>query len=146
MGVAVSSSHIGCATPSSSGEGLLTLFPSSNVRSLSWEAVLHKILQHKSFPWTAVLYKLLQCGSLPWGAVLQEPAAPVWVPHRVTSPASKLALAWAPLSMGPQVPAGACSSTGSPQGHSLLRASTCSGLGSSTGFRCQSAPPWTSMD
>ena len=72
----------------------------------------------------------LSVGPFPRGAVLQEQAAPAWVPHRVTSPASKPALAWAPLSMGPQVLAGACSSTGSPQGHSLLQASTCSGVGS----------------
>ena len=46
---------------------------------------------------------------------------------------------------GPQVLPGACSSAGFPQGHSLLRASTCSGVGSSTGCRWISAPPWTSM-
>jgi len=40
-------------------------------------------------------------------------------PHRVTSPASKPALAWAPLSTGPQVLAGACSSTGLPTGSQL---------------------------
>ena len=42
--------------------------------------------------------------------------------------------------MGPQVLPGACSSMGFPQGHSLLRASTCSGVGSSTGCRWISAP------
>jgi len=37
--------------------------------------------------------------------------------------------------MGPQVLPGACSSAGSPRGHSLLQASTCSGMGSSMGCR-----------
>jgi len=73
------------------------------------------------------------CGSLPRGAVLQEQAAPASVPHEVTSPASKPALAWAPLSTGPQVLAGFCSSTVSPRGHSLPQASTCSGVGSLPG-------------
>ena len=49
------------------------------------------------------------------------------------------------LSMGPQVLPGACSSLGSPQGHSLLWASTCAGVGSSTGCRRISATPLPSM-
>ena len=112
--------------------GLLTLFPRSYVMSLSRETVLHKLLQYESFS---------------WHAVLQEQNAPAWVPHGVTSPASKPALAWAPLSTGPQVLPGACSmlEQGLPWGHSLLRASTCSSVGSSTGFRWVSAPLWTSM-
>jgi len=68
-----------------------------------------------------------------WGAVLQEQVAPAWVPHGVTSPASKPAAAWAPRSTGPQVLPGASSIMGSPQGHSILQASTCSDVGSSTG-------------
>jgi len=48
--------------------------------------------------------------------------------------------------MGPQILPGPCSSVGSPWDHSLLRASTCSSVGSSTGWRWISAPPWTSMD
>jgi len=112
------------------GGELLTFFPCSSM----W-----------SFPWAAVLHELLQCGSLPWSAVLQEQAAPAWVPHGVMSPASKPAPVWAPVSMGPQVLPGACSNMGSPWGHSLLQASTCSGVGSSAGCRWISAPPWTSM-
>ncbi|XP_074894868.1 tRNA:m(4)X modification enzyme TRM13 homolog isoform X3 [Buteo buteo] len=46
----------------------------------------------------------------------------------------------------PQVVPGACSSTGFPWGHSLLRAPTCSSMGSSMGCRWISAPPWTSTD
>jgi len=42
--------------------------------------------------------------------------------HGVTSPASKPASAWGPLSTGSQVLVGACSSLGSPQGHNLLQA------------------------
>jgi len=128
MGVAVSSSHVVSVAPSSSGGRLLTLFPCSSVGSLPQEIVLYELLQCESFPWAAVLHKLPKCGSLPQGAALQEQAAPAWVPHRVTGPASKPAPAWAPLSMGPQVLAGACSSAGSPRGHSLLWASTCSSV------------------
>ncbi|KAK4829526.1 hypothetical protein QYF61_005165 [Mycteria americana] len=81
--------------------GILTLFPCSSVGSLPWQTVLYKLLHHKSFPWAAVLHKLLQRGSLPRGAVLQEQTAPAWVPRGVTSPASKTAPVWAPLSTGP---------------------------------------------
>jgi len=80
MGVIVSSSHVVSAAPSSSGGGLLTLFPCSNMRSVSQETVLHKLLQHESFPWAAALHKLPQGGSFPGSAVLQEQAAPAWVP------------------------------------------------------------------
>jgi len=86
------------------------------MRSLSRETVLHKLLQHRSLPRAAALHELPQRGSLPWGAVLQEQAAPVWLLHRVTSLASKPAPVWGPLYMGPQVLAGACSSTGLPMG------------------------------
>jgi len=131
MGVAVSSSHVVSATPSSSGGGLLTLCPCSSVRSLPRETVLHKLPQR---------------GSFPRGAVLQEQAASASVPHGVTSPASKPALAWAPLSTGRQVLPGACSNAGSPQGHTLLQASTCSGMGSlpqaAGGDLLHCGPPW----
>jgi len=75
----VSSSHIISAAPSSSGGRLLILFPCSNMRSVSQETVLHKILQRESFPQTAVLHELPQHESSPWGAVLQEQPAPAWV-------------------------------------------------------------------
>jgi len=109
------------------GGGLLTLLLGSSVRSLPWAVALHKLLQRESFPPCAVLHELSQCGSLPQGAVLQEQAAPAWV---ATRPASKPAPAWAPLSAGPQVLAGACSSADCSWGHSLLQASTCSSAGS----------------
>jgi len=78
----------------------------------------------------ALTANLLQCGLLSSWAhrSCQEPA-----PVR------------APLFMGPQVLPGACSSTGSSQGHSFLQASTCSSVGSSMGCRWRSAPSWTSM-
>ena len=76
---------------------------------------------------------------------LQAQAAPAWVPHGVTSPASKLAPAWAPLPTGPRILPETCSSMDSPQGHSLLWTSTCSGVGPHPGCRWRSAPPWTSM-
>ena len=145
MGVVASSSHIVSAAPSCSGGRLLTLFPCSSVGSLPGETVLHKLLQRGSFPQAAVLHELLQRGPFPWGAVLQEQAAPAWVPRGVTSPASKPAPSWAPLSMGLQVLPGTCSSMGFPWGHSLLWASTCSGVGSSMGCRWIAAPPLSSM-
>jgi len=98
MGVTVCSSHVVSAAPSCSGGGLLTLCPCSTMRSLSWEITLSKLLQCESFPQAAALHKLSQRGSFPRGAVLQEQAAPAWVPHGVTSPASKPAPAWGPLS------------------------------------------------
>lgn len=58
--------------------------------------------------------------------------APAWVPLRVISSASKSAAMWSPLIMAPQVLPGVCSSVGSPQGHSLLQASTCLSVGSAT--------------
>jgi len=142
----VSSSHVVYAAPSSSGRGLLTLFLCSSVRSLPRETVLHNLLQRESFPQAAALHKLPQHGFFPPGAVLQEQAAPVWVPHEVTSPVSKPAPVWASLSMGPQVLAGACSSAGLPTGSQspsvihLLRYGV-----PSTGYGCISAPPWTCM-
>jgi len=63
MRVAVSSSHLVSATPSSSGGGLLTSFPCSSVGSLPWETVPHEVLQCEYFPWATVLHELLQCGS-----------------------------------------------------------------------------------
>jgi len=65
------------------------LCPCSNVRFLLWETVLHKLLQCESFPRAAALHKLPQRGSFARGAVLQEQSAPAWVPHGVTSAASK---------------------------------------------------------
>jgi len=70
----------------------------------------------------------------------------VWVPHGVTSPASKPAPAWAPLSMGPQVLPGACSSAGLPRESQLpsgIHLLLC-GV-PSMGYRWISAPLWTSM-
>jgi len=98
--------------------------------SFPWTAARHELLLHGSFPWGVVLHKLHQCGSLPRGAVLQDQAAPVWVLHGFTIPASKPAPAWGPLSTVTLVLPGAYSSTGSPQGHSFLQASTSSGMGS----------------
>ena len=101
---------------------LLMLFPCSSVGSLPQGIVLHKLLQSESFPWAAVLHELPQRGSLPRRAVLQEQAAPAWVLHRVTSPASKPAPVWPPLSTGPQLQPKACYSTGFKQVQSLLQA------------------------
>lgn len=40
-------------------------FPCSNMGSLTWKTVPHKLLQHESFPQVAVLQELLQRGSFP---------------------------------------------------------------------------------
>jgi len=147
MGVTVNSSHAVSAAPCPSGGRLLTLFPGSRVKSLSEETVLHELLQHESFPQAAALHKLPQRGSLPWGAVLQEQVVPAWVSQGVTSPASKPALAWGPLSTGLQVLTGACSSAGSPRSHSFLQASTRLSVGSlpqaTGGDLLHRGPPWT---
>jgi len=124
--------------------GLLTLCPCSSVRSLSRETVLHKLLQRESFPWAAALHTLPQRGSLPWGAVLQEQAAPAWIPHGVRSPASKPALALAPLSTGPGrslLQHGLLTGSQLPSGIHLLWPEV-----PSTDYRWRSAPLWTSMD
>jgi len=126
-------------------EGLLTLCPCSIMGSIPQETVFHELLQHGPFPWVAALHELLQYGSFQRGAVLQEQTASAWVPHGVTRSASKPALSCASLSTGPQILPEACSSVGFPQGHSLLQASPCSGVGSSPGCRWGSAPLWTSM-
>ena len=141
----VISSHVVSAAPSSSGEELLTLFPCFSVGSLPQERVVHELVQHESFPQAAVIHEFVQRWSFPRGAVLQEQAAPALVLHGVTSPARKCAPAWGPLSMGPQVLPGLCSSMGLPWGHSLLLASPCSSVESASGCRWRSATPWTSM-
>ena len=150
MGVAVSSAHIFPAASSSSGGDSSHSSPAPTWSSLQQETALHKLLQHELLPQAAALHELPQHGSFPWGAVLQEQAAPAWVPHRVTSPASKPAPAWAPLSTGPQVLSGPCSSAGSPRGHSLLQASACSSVGSlpwaTGGYLLHRGPPWTAEE
>jgi len=80
---------------------LLILFPCSSMGSHPWEIVLRKLLQCVSCLQAAVLHELLHHVSFLWGTVLQEQTDPVWVPHGVTSPASKHAPAWAALSTGP---------------------------------------------
>jgi len=143
MGVTVSSSQVVFATPCPSGGRLLTLFPCSTMRSLSQETVLHKLLQYESFPQAAALHELPQRGSFPWVAVLQGPAAPVWVPHRVTSPTSKHGLLppWVHRSWQEPAPG-----RGSPWGHNFLQTSTCSGMGSlppaTGGYLLHCGPLW----
>ena len=64
--------------------------------------------------------------------------APAWVPHGVTNLLHRGLLS-------PQVLPGACSSMGSPWCHSLVWASSCSGMGLFLVCRWVSAPPWISM-
>ena len=147
LGVVVSSSHVVSVTPSFSKGGFLTLFPCSSMGSLPQETVLHELLQCGSFPQAEVNPKMLQCGSILWAAVLQEWTTPAWVPQGVTSPASKSAPAWAPLSpRGDRsyqelAPARASHRVTACFGHThLLRGGV-----PSTGCRWISAPLWTSV-
>jgi len=142
MGVGVSSSHVVSAPPSSSEGGVLALCPHSSTRSLSRETVLHKLLQLESFPRAAALHELPQHVSLPMGC---SPSG-IGCSSVVTSPVSKPASAWAPLSTGLQVLAGACSSAGSSAGSQLPSGINLLWCGvPSTGYRWISAPLWTSM-
>lgn len=80
---------------------------------------------------------------------LQELSAPVWISHRVISPASKPASQWASLSLGSQVMPGICSSVGFPRGCSCLQESTCTAVVSSMvcrtsmGYGGTAASPWS---
>jgi len=92
MGVAVSSSRVVSATLSSSGGGLLTLYPCSSLGSLPQDTVLHKLLQFGSFPWGVDLLRLLQCES-PEGSQLLPENLLQWglhSLHRATDPARSL--------------------------------------------------------
>jgi len=129
MGVMVSSSHIVSTTPSSSGGGLLTLFPCSSRRKQ--ETVLHKFLRHESFPWATALHKLPQCGSLsrghkPWQQTCSGVSSSL---HSSAGPG--ISLLQHSLPTGPQLPSGI---------HFLW----C--VAPFTGYRWRSAPPWMSMD
>jgi len=127
--VAVSSSHIISAAPSSSQGGLLTLFLCSIAGSLCGRQSSTTFCNVSP---SHGLQFFMNCSSVgpPWGhKPCQQTCSTMGSSH----------------STGPQVLPGACSSTGSPQGHSLFWASSCSGVGSSVGCRWISAPPWTSM-
>jgi len=137
MGVVVSSSHVSAAS-SSSGRGLLTHFSGSawgpsHERQISTNfckvSPSHRPQFFTNCPSVGPFHRvqscrngLLQCQSQALPANLLQ--------HGLLSP---------------QVLARPCSSTGSAEGDSLLRAYICSGVGSSTGCRCRSALPWTSM-
>jgi len=137
MGATVSLSHVVSASPSSSGGRFLTLFPCSSVVSLTWETVLHKLLQRESFTRAAALHELPQCGSFPQGAGLQEQALQCGSPPG--SQALPANLLWRGL-ISPQV----CRCLQGSQLHSGIHL-IWSGVPSMV-YRWISAPPWTSMD
>jgi len=141
MEVAVSSSHLVSAAPSSSRGELITLFPCSTVKSLSWETILHKLLQHESFPWAAALHELLQ-GFSPSGTGCSSVGPPRGHKprqktcagmgssfHGSTGPGRSLFQCRLPLESQP------------PLGTHLLWRGV-----PSTGYRWRSAPLWTSID
>jgi len=107
------------------------------------ETVLHKLLQCESFPQAAALHELLRHGSFPQGAALQKQSAAVWAHKSCQQTCSSVDSS---LPMGPQVLPGACCSTASPWGHSLLQASTYSGVRSipwaAGGYLLHCGPPW----
>jgi len=145
MGAEVSSSLVVSATPSSSGEGLLTFFPCSSLRSFSWETFLHKFLQRESFPWVEVVHKLPQSGSLPWGAVLQEQAAPARFPNGITS--QQTCSSMGSSLHGSTGPARNLLQRGLPTGSQPLLGIHLPQCGiASRGYRWISSPSWTSMD
>lgn len=76
---------------------------------------------------------------LPWGAVCQEQTAPAQDSHRVTSPTNKLALAWTPLSMDPQILPRTCFSVKSQP---PLDASNCTGVGAAGRSLLPRGPSW----
>jgi len=147
MGITVSSSHIVSESPSSAGGGLLTLFPCSRVRSLSWETVLYKLLQCESFPWAAALHELPQVGSFPWGAVLQEKAAPAWVSPQGHKPCQQTCSGMGSSLHGSTGPGSSLFHRGLPKQSQPL-----SGIHlfqcrvPSMGYSWISAPLWISMD
>ena len=59
VGIAISSSHVVSAAPSSSAARLLTLCPCFSTGSLPKETVFQELLQHESIPQAAILHKIL---------------------------------------------------------------------------------------
>jgi len=140
MGAVVSSSHIGSAAPSSSPSSPALAWGPSHVRESSTNCSSLSPSHRLQFFTNCSRVDLLQ------GAVPQEQPAPAWIPHGVTSPASKPAPARAPLSTAPQILPGACSSTGLPPGPSLHPSGIPllqHGVLPSCGWG--SAPSWASM-
>jgi len=145
MGATLSSWHVVSGFPSSSGGGCLTLFPapewgpshgrqsSTNFSNMNPSYGLQFSTNCSSMgPFHGLQSfrnRLHQRGSPVESQVL--PANLIW--HGLLSPR---------VHRSCQEPA---PSAGSPQGHSLLQASTSSSVGYSMGCRWISAPPWTSM-
>jgi len=147
MRLTISSSHIISASSASSEGGLLTSFPCSYVRSLSWETVLHKLLQCGSFPWAAAFHELPQCGSFPWGTVFQEQAALPWVLHWITGPCQQTCSGRGSSLHGSAGPARSLLQHGLPMGSHPPSGTHLLWCGvPSTGYGWISAPPSTSMD
>ena len=109
--------------------GLLALCPSSSVRSLSQETVLHKLLQRESFPQAAALHKLLQRGSPRGHKPGQQTCSGLGSSlHGAAGPGRSLLQHGLPTGSQP------------PLGIPLLWCGV-----PSTGCRWRSAPLWTSM-
>jgi len=141
MGVAVSSSHVVCAAPSSSD------FHCSSVRSLSRETILHKLLQHESFPRAAALHELPQRGSLPTGCSPSGTSCSSMSPPRRHKPCQQTCSGMGSSLHGSTGPGRSLLQPGLPMGsQGVLQASTCCGVGSlprtAGGSLLHRGPPW----
>lgn len=112
--------HSFSAASLSSGAGLHTPFPCSNVGSTPQDTVLHELVQCVSFPRALVLHNLPYHRSLP-GCIPSGTGCSSGSPHVVTSLASQCAPVWTPLSMSPQLLPGTYTSTGFPWRLSFLQ-------------------------
>jgi len=145
MGIVVSSSLVLSAAPSSSGGGLLTFFPCSSMRSLSHETVVHELLQHQSFPQAAALHRLPQRGSLPMGCSPSGTGCSSVGPPRGHKPSQQNFSGIGSSLHGSAGPGrsllqhGLPTGSQPPSGIHLLQCRV-----PSMGYRCRSAPPWTS--
>ena len=142
MGVVVSSSHGVSAAPSSSGGGLLTLCPCSSVGSLPRQAVLHQLLPQESFPRAAVLHQLLQRGVPPTGCRPSGRDCSSVGPPRGHKSCQQTCSGVGSSLHGATGPARSLLQRGLPTGSQPpVGASTCSGVGSSTGCRWNLCSP-----
>lgn len=135
--------HVVPAACFSSEGGLLTVLRCSRVGSFLWETILCWHLQGEPYPQAAGLQELF--GSLPWRRSFRNGLLQHQSPTGSQIPPADL-LQHGLFSMGPQVPARSFLQCRLPIGSSLLWASPCCGVESSTGCRWICVPPWTYMD
>lgn len=132
MGVGFSLSRV-ASTSASSGEDS-SLFPCSSVCSLPWDTQTINFFNTGSSHGLLFFMNYYSIGPFQ-GAALQQKAAPEWVPHGVTSPATNL-LQHGVLSSQGQDPVRSLLQHGLPMGSQPASGtSPCSGVESSMGCR-----------